>query len=159
MARLSERAIKALRAGVARAKQVPEGFDMSDWTWPSVSASCGTGGCLAFEITAADGVPVQQIMLFNDGDIMAGGKVPEGFDIFRFNKTATVSPIEYAQGLLGPNVDTDSLFYAENWPIDLEQAYRRAPRGSLDRALVLEQVVERFIAGDGHFAPRAEFEE
>jgi len=53
---ISESATPAeiLRAAVARARQVPEGFDMTFWV-QEADTPCGTAGCLAYEICAVTG--------------------------------------------------------------------------------------------------------
>lgn len=130
MPNLSEEAKELLRKAVARAKEIPQGFDMNDWIFRKIDTPCGTAGCLAFEICVAGGREATTLNYFEVEDVAA-----------KMIGVTTVCP----------------LFYASDWPVPLLLAYKDAPPFSLGRALVLEQAVERWIAGDGSFnAPERE---
>ena len=139
MAKLSDETKTLLRKAVVRAKEIPQGFDMGTWAFGKSDAPCGTAGCLAFEICVIGGHSPKDLNESMDTDW-----------VFIPNTAMKVLNLD------GNYVDFP-LFFIEVWPPDLETAYGKSPRYSLERVLVLEQAVERWIAGDGKFTePTAE---
>lgn len=125
---LSDEAITLLRNAVARAKEIPEGFYMHDWVFEKSGPPCGTAGCLAFEICVVAGGDPKKLLRITD------------------------AVADKAAELIGDKSGgMCELFYTTDWPKELDAAYDKATRGSLEAALVLEQAVERWIAGDGSF--------
>jgi hypothetical protein len=67
-----------LRAAVARAKRVPDGFDMSTWV-KDAETPCGTAGGLAYEIVAVAGDLSQGIISQQATEILGLDREPALF--------------------------------------------------------------------------------
>lgn len=147
---LSDEAKALMRKAAAIAVENYRGFDMALWivdfndfvlnTLPHPVAElerspmCGTVGCYGFEICIAAGDTIAQIYAMDsDPDINNG-------------------VAERAAKHLGLTTsDCYMLFHVFDWPTEYRRAYTEARQLTKDRALVLQEVVELWIKGDGHF--------
>lgn len=104
-----------MRAAVARAKAVPQGFDMDTWI-ENADTPCGTAGCFAYEICAVA------------GDVSQRSSIQE-----------------QAATLIGLDDSSPALFFLEQWPERFQSLYKEAgsPEGRADAlGAVVESWIE-----------------